>query len=263
MSNLITKIDSRGVASVTLNRPEIHNAFDDQLISDLIKEFLALEKNSKVKIAALMGKGESFCAGADLNWMKKMVNFSKAENYKDAKKLAKLFSVLHNYKKPLLGKVHGNVLGGGVGLVAVCDFIIASNQTRFGLTEVKLGLVPAVISPYVLSKIGKSNAHAFFLSGIRFGADKAKEMGLIHQTCEADDLNKEFERIVEGFLKAGPRAAVSAKELLKKISPPINEKTIDLTCKFISSIRVTSEAQEGMSALLEKRLPNWVKENGN
>jgi methylglutaconyl-CoA hydratase len=263
MSNLITKIDSRGVAFVTLNRPEIHNAFDEQLISALIKEFSALEKNPKVKIAALMGKGESFCAGADLNWMKKMAKFSKVENYKDAKNLAKLFSVLHNFKKPLLAKVHGNVLGGGVGLVAVCDFIIASNQTRFGLTEVKLGLVPAVISPYVLSKIGKSNAHAFFLSGIRFGADKAKEMGLIHQTCEADDLNKEFERIVDGFLKAGPRAAVSAKELLKKISPPINEKTIDLTCKFISNIRVTAEAQEGMNALLEKRLPNWVKENGN
>src|SRR5574343_1615969 len=136
MSNLITKIDSRGVAYVTLNRPDIHNAFDEQLISDLIKEFSELDKNPKVKSAALMGEGESFCAGADLNWMNKMVSFSQEENYKDAKHLAKLFLTLNNFKKPLLAKVHGNVLGGGVGLVAVCDFVIASNMTRFGLTEV-------------------------------------------------------------------------------------------------------------------------------
>lgn len=263
MSNLITKIDSRGVAYITLNRPDIHNAFDEELISNLIKEFNELEKNPKVRIAALLGEGESFCAGADLNWMKKMVNFSQEENYKDAKHLANLFFSLNNFKKPLLAKVHGNVLGGGVGLVAVCDFVIASNLTRFGLTEVRLGLVPAVISPYVVSKIGKSNAHAFFLSGIRFGADKAKEMGLVHQTCEGDELNVEFERILDGFLKAGPQASVKAKELLNQIGNPIDEKTIDLTCKFISNIRVSIEAQEGMNALLQKRAPNWVKENGN
>ena len=263
MTSLKLKIDSRGVAFLTLNRPEIHNAFDEELISSLIKEFLKLQKNSKVKIVALMGEGESFCAGADLKWMKKTVNFSQAENYKDAKKLANLFSTLDNFKKPLLAKVHGNVLGGGVGLLAVCDFVLSSNMAKFGLTEVRLGLVPAVISPYVVSKIGKSNAYAFFLSGIRFGADKAKEMGLIHQTCEGEDLNKEFERILDGFLKSGPIATTSAKELLKKLCPPIDKKTIDMTCKLISKLRVSPEAQEGMNALLEKRNPNWTLENGN
>ncbi len=262
MTNLKIKINSKGVATATLNRPDIHNAFDEELIASLIKEISQLEKDPTVKIVALMGEGESFCAGADLKWMKKMINYSEKENYDDAKHLAKLFSTLNNFSKPLLAKVHGNVLGGGVGLLAVCDFVLSSNLARFGLTEVRLGLVPAVISPYVVSKIGKSNAHAFFLSGIRFGADKAKEMGLVHQTCEADDLEEEFERILDGFLMAGPLASRKAKELLRELIAPIHEKTIDLTCKFISQIRVTSEAQEGMNALLEKRNPNWIS-NGN
>ncbi len=262
MKSLNINIDSRGIAFLSLNRPEVHNAFNEELIDLLISEITRLEKDSSVKMVALMGEGESFCAGADLKWMKKMVNYSQDENYQDARQLAKLFSTFNNFKKPLLAKVHGNVLGGGVGLLSVCDFVLSSNLARFGLTEVRLGLIPAVISPYVVSKIGVSNSHAFFLSGIRFGADKAKEMGLVHQTCEADDLDMEFERILDGFLRAGPNATIKAKELLRKLASTIDENTIEMTCKFISQIRVTPEAQEGMNALLEKRNPNWIK-NGN
>jgi methylglutaconyl-CoA hydratase len=263
MENLIKKIDTRGVASVVLNRPQVHNAFDEELILSLTNTFLELDKDPKVRLATLSGEGPSFCAGADLNWMKKMVNYSEEQNLRDAQELARLFTVLSSFSKPLLAKVEGHILGGGVGLVSICDFVLASEKAVFGLTEVTLGLIPAVISPYVLAKINPSFARAYFTSGMKFDALEAKNMGLVHQITPPENLDGQFEDIVSSFLRAGPRASFLAKALIKKIVPPIDPNIIYYTCETIADIRISPEAQEGMNALLNKKKPAWVGHHGD
>lgn len=255
MELLKLDIADNGVATLTLNRPEVHNAFNDHLIQKMIEFFSNL--NKKVKLVILTGQGKSFSAGADLNWMKSMASYSKEENFDDSKKLSKLFRLINNCEVPVIGKINGHALGGGVGLVAVCDYAIGVDSLKMGMTEVRLGLVPAVISPYVINKIGESNARATFLSGERFSASQAMRMGLIHQLVPADKLDEAVNIKINEFLRAAPQASRSAKVLIKKVVLNNETSQEDYLCNLISNLRVSQEGQEGMSALLEKRTPNW------
>ncbi|OVE81803.1 enoyl-CoA hydratase [bacterium K02(2017)] len=255
---LICEINN-GVALVTLNRPEIHNAFNDVLMQQIKTQFEALDNDDRVRVVVLTGAGKSFSAGADLNWMKSMVNLSAAESYQDSLKLAGLFQGLNDFTKPIIGKVNGPALGGGGGLVAICDYVIASTKALFGFTEVRLGLVPGVISPYVIAKIGVSQARAWFLSGQRFNADQALKMGLVHQVVAPEELDASSSDVVKSFLSAGPKAAQGAKQLIRDVCK-INDrqKLLEHTCKTITDFRKSEEGQEGMAALLNKSKPSWL-----
>jgi methylglutaconyl-CoA hydratase len=257
MSFLKVEKDSRKVVTVTLNRPEIHNAFNDKLIHEITDTFDELSK-SDARLIILTGEGKSFCAGADLNWMSSMINYSEEENHEDSLKLAQMFQVINECPMPILGRVNGHALGGGVGLLSVCDFVHTHDRAKFGFTEVKLGLIPAVISPFVIAKIGESHARAWFLSGELFKGKEAKHMGLVHKVSEFSDFEKDFEKTVESFLLAGPNAAQSAKELVKEVLSLSHEEVTEYTCSEIARIRNSDEGQDGMKALLNKTKASWV-----
>jgi methylglutaconyl-CoA hydratase len=244
-----------GVKEIWLNRPEIHNAFNAELIEEMISVF---ENVKDERLIILSGRGPSFCAGADLNWMKAMKNYTKEENFADSKRLAKMFSVINNCDVPVIGRVNGHALGGGVGLVSVCDYVIATNTALLGFTEARLGLIPAVISPYCLSKIGESQGRAWMISGERFSAEEAKRIGLVHEVVSSEDLDQRVEAIKKSFLLAGPVAAREAKKLIRGVMKNLKESE-DFTCSMISERRISDEGQEGMRALLEKDKPSWVK----
>lgn len=243
------------VKEVWLNRPEVHNAFNSELIEEMISVFSGF-KNERLII--LSGRGQSFCAGADLNWMKAMKSYTREENFQDSKRLARMFSIINDCDVPVIGRVNGHALGGGVGLVSVCDYVVAVPEALLGFTEVRLGLVPAVISPYCISKIGESNARAWFLSGERFPAEEAKRMGLVHEVVSAGDLDQRMEEVKKRFLMAGPESAREAKKLIKGVMKNLKSSE-DLTCNLITERRVSAEGQEGMRALLEKDKPSWMK----
>lgn len=256
---LKTNIDDRGVAFVTLNRPEIHNAFNDRLISEITEQFELLDADSSIRLVVLSGEGRSFCAGADLNWMKSMVDYSMDENIEDSRNLAKMFQTINYFSKPVIGKINGHALGGGVGVVAVCDYAITHEKAKFGFTEVRLGLVPAVISPFCINKIGESNARAWFLSGEMFQGAQAKHMGLIHEVTTLENFDTRVDEVIESHLKAGPEAAIAAKVLINDVLATDEEDLETYTCTEIAKKRISKEGQEGMKALLNKEKPNWVK----
>ena len=253
-------LTDRGVGVLTLNRPEIHNAFDDQLIKDLTDFFLKANDDPAVQVVILTGAGKSFCAGADLNWMKKMVNYTNEENLEDSKKLAEMLHVMNNFSKPLIGKVNGTVMGGGVGLVSVCDHVIAAENVTFALSEVRLGILPAVISPYVIAKIGETHARSTFLSGHRFKTEKAYQIGLVHEVVSKEELDEAVNNYIYDMLFAGPNARNLAKELIRKVVDYGNDDNTkkNYTCELIAKVRTSEEGQDGMSALLEKRTPGWA-----
>jgi methylglutaconyl-CoA hydratase len=259
-AHLTCDIDSRGVASILLNRPQVHNAFDSALIAEITECFKNLSSDASVRIAVLAGNGKSFCAGGDLNWMRSMKDFSRAENIADSETLATMYATLHSFPKPLIGVVHGAALGGGSGLAAVCDYVVAAEDASFGFTETRIGILPAVISPYALEKIGVSAARAYFISGMRFSAQTAKEIGLVHRVVARDTLPQAREEAIAEFLKAAPEASIKAKalirELQKKGSP---EAARSLTIETIADARISAEGQEGMDALLNSRPAKWVQ----
>ncbi len=263
MSQLyIKKQDDKGIVTISLNRPEIHNAFNDELIESLTKEFLNLSRDKSVQVIVLTGEGKSFCAGADLNWMKKMVDYSEDENYQDSMALATLFETINSCPKVVVGKVNGAALGGGTGLVAVCDHVIVHEDAILGLTETRLGLVPAVISPYVIKKIGESHARTLFLSGKRFDAKEALRLGLVHQVSLDRHFENDTQKVCLEFLKSAPEAKGVAKQLIRDVVQMSDaSEYMDYTCKTIAKRRISSEGQEGMSALLEKRRPNWINKD--
>lgn len=244
-----------GVKEVWINRPDLHNAFNAELIEEMISLF---ESFKEERLIILSGRGTSFCAGADLNWMKAMKDYTKEENFKDSKRLAKMFSAINDCDVPVIGRINGHALGGGVGLVSVCDYVVAVDSALMGFTEVRLGLIPAVISPYCISKVGESNARAWFLSGERFAAVEAKRMGLVHDVVAASDLDSKIEEIKKRFLAAGPVAAKEAKKLIRGVMKNLKASE-DFTCNMITERRVSAEGQEGMRALLEKDKPAWMK----
>ncbi|MFQ3206304.1 MAG: methylglutaconyl-CoA hydratase [Glaciecola sp.] len=253
-------IDDRGVATVTLNRPHIHNAFDDTVIDELIKAFESIHQDNGVRVMVLAANGKSFCAGADLKWMKQMASYSYDQNKQDASQLAKLFSSLYNLNKPTIAKVQGAVYGGGVGLVACCDIAIGSKLSKFCLSEVKLGLVPATISPYVIEAIGPRLAKRYFMTAEVMSSRRARRIGLLSEAVSEEELDSCVENIILPLLNNGPKSVTTAKNLVNKISRrTIDAQLIDETSDLIASVRVSHEGQEGLTAFLEKRTPNWKK----
>lgn len=256
--NVLVSVDSKGVATVTLNRPEVHNAFDDETIERLTRELRMLGDDEDVRVVLLTARGPSFCAGADLKWMKQTSEFSKAENLQDASALAELLLVLDTLPKPTVALIQGPAYAGGVGLVCACDIAIAARSARFSLTEVRLGLIPAVISPLVISTIGESYARRYFLTGERMSSSDAERIGLVHEVVPDEALTVRGETFVKLLLQGGPTAQAEAKALIKDVRGRAldGEMLVDLA-KRIARIRVSDEAQEGMSAFLEKRNPRW------
>lgn len=258
--SMLTLTLNDSVATVTLNRPDVHNAFNAELIAELTRTFSELSQKD-LRLLVLTGEGGSFCAGADLHWMSSMVSYTEEENFKDAKALAAMFRALNTIPFPVIGRVNGHALGGGAGLVACCDYVVASSKALFGFTEARLGLIPAVISPFVVAKIGESQARAWFLSGERFDAAKAQHMNLVHEVCELAALDATIEQVVKRFLAAGPVAAREAKKLVARVtqSHEASEVLEDETCRRIAKLRISSEGQDGMQALLTKTKPKWVR----
>lgn len=248
-----------GVAQVWLNRPEVHNAFDEHLIAALCDTFQQLDADPAVRVLVLGGRGKSFCAGADLAWMRRMSTFTEAENLRDAGELARMLHLLHAMKKPTVARVHGPALAGGMGLVAACDIALAAPEASFGMTEVRIGLIPATVSPYVLRAIGARAAQRYFLTAERFGAEQAHAMGLVHEVCASQMLDARVDEIVRALLAGGPASQGACKQLVESVADhPIDDALIAETCRQIAQARCGSEARQGIDAFFGKRRPPWL-----
>ena len=258
---VLTTIDSRGVASLVLNRPEVHNAFDDTLIEQLTKAIEQLDANDAVRVIRFATTGPNFSAGADLNWMRRMASYSRAENVEDAMRLGRLMQILAGTRQPTIGLIQGSAYGGGVGLVACFDVAIATLDARFCLSEVRLGLIPSVISPYVIAAIGARAARRYFVTAERFDAAEAHRLGLVHEVVESDGLQEAADRIIGALLKNGPEAVAEAKSTVQAVAgSPIGGAIIRDTAERIADRRASEEGKEGVSAFLEKRKPAWIED---
>jgi methylglutaconyl-CoA hydratase len=247
------------VAFVALARPDVHNAFDDTLIAELTRVLEALDRDASVRAVVLLGRGRSFCAGADLDWMKRMAEFGRAENLADATALAAMLKTLHRLTKPTIARAHGAVFGGGVGLVACCDIAFAAHDATFSLSEAKLGLIPATIGPYVVEAMGARHARRYFLSAERFTATEALRIGLVHDSCPGEALDGRINELLGALLVAGPHAQAEAKALIRAVAQqPIDDAVIADTAARIARVRGSPEGREGVAAFLEKRPPAWV-----
>lgn len=256
--SLLLKINDRGVATLSLNRLRLHNAFDDALIADLTQGLEQLAANDEVRLVILASEGKSFSAGADLNWMKRMAQYSYEENLADANALAKLLKTLNFLPKPTIARVQGAAFGGAVGLVSCCDMAVASTRASFSLSEVKIGILPATISPYVIAAIGQRAARRYFTTGERFSAQTAAQLGLVSEVVEEGDLDQAVNQLVGSLLANSPAAIAAAKQLVFNVADrPIDDELIAQTSEAIAKIRVSDEGQEGLSAFLEKRTPAW------
>ncbi|MBP7678615.1 MAG: enoyl-CoA hydratase/isomerase family protein [Thermoanaerobaculia bacterium] len=251
-----------GVVRVVLSRPELRNAFDDASIAEVTATFAALSSDASVRVVVLAGDGKAFCAGADLSWMKRMVTWGEEENRRDAEALGRMFLAIDSCPKPVVGRVHGAALGGGAGLVAVCDVAVCAEGTLLGTTEVRLGIVPAVISPFVVRKVGESHARRWFLTGERFGADEALRAGLVHVVVPEAELDAEVDRVVDALLLGGPEALAVSKGLAKRMGRVPTGEALAEAAGVIAARRVSPEGQEGMDAFLGKRPPSWARETG-
>ncbi len=247
------------IGKIILNRPEIHNAFDDLMIAELHSVLEQIENEPDIRVVVITGAGESFCAGADLNWMKRVKDWSYEKNFEDALKVAELMEKIYTFPKPVITRVNGTTIGGGTGIVASSDIAIASENAIFGLAEVKLGLVPSVISPYLVKRCGERVCREIFLTGERISARKALEFGLVNYVVPLDELDKKVEEIIEMLLSSGPNAISMCKELIKKVSETPIAEVKSYTADIIAKIRISEEGQEGISSFLEKRKPKWVK----
>ena len=245
------------VARVALNRPDVRNAFNEVMIEDLIRVLEKVERDDAVRVFVLTGKGTAFCSGADLNWMKKMKGFTVEENYRDAMRLAELMFKLYNLPKPTIARVNGASIGGSNGLVAACDIVIASHRAEFSLSEVKIGLVPACIGPYLVKRIGEAACRDLFLTGERISADQAKNLGLVNDVVTHENLDARLEEKAGNLLTSGPHALAVSKELLSRVGAMPLAEAREYTARMIADLRCGQEAQEGMTAFLEKRKPRW------
>jgi methylglutaconyl-CoA hydratase len=256
----LTTTRDGSIERVTLNRPEARNAFNDRLVAELMEwagRTHEAAARHQLRAAVIAGAGPTFSAGADVGWMSEMVRFTEEENLRDAVAMSRMFTALDQIPMPLIGRVHGAALGGGCGLAAVCDIVVADRQTMFGFTEVKLGIVPAVISPFVLAKIGRSAARELFLTGARFSASRAKEVGLVHAVVDANELDATVDTYVREVLSAAPEAVATAKALIPEVWRLSAEEATRVTAQAIATRRVSPEGQEGLRAFLEKRKPSW------
>ena len=246
------------VARVWLSRPGVRNAFDGRMVAELREVIEGLGRDESVRVVVVGGRGKAFCAGADLEWMKKVAAFDREDNLREARAMADLFRAISASSKPFVARVHGAALGGGAGLVAACDIAVAAADTRFGFTEVRLGLIPAVIAPYVLARIGESAARELVLTGERFDAERAREIGLVRAVVPEADLDAAVEDRARELLQAGPRAVAEAKSLLRAVAGRRVEDVREDTVERIATVRASEEGQEGLRAFLEKRPPRWT-----
>jgi methylglutaconyl-CoA hydratase len=261
--NLLT--EKRGaVGVITLNRPEIRNAFDDALIAALTQALTEMDADASVRAVLLQGNGPAFCAGADLNWMKRMAGYGLEQNLADARALAAMLKTLDRLSKPTVARVHGAAFAGGTGLVAACDIAVGTPEALFALTEVKIGLSPATISPYVIRAIGERAARRYFLTGERFGAEEAFRLGMLTLLSTPADLDADVARILDHLVQGGPQAMRKIKELIAAASRggPVTDALIDDTAQRIADIRVSPEGKEGVASFLEKRKPGWLAPKG-
>ena len=254
------RINTQGhVATVVLNRPEVRNAFNDEVIAELTQAFAALGQEPKVRAIVLMAEGPAFCAGADLNWMRRMADYSREENLADAEKLAFMLRTLYECPKPTIARVQGDVYAGGLGLVAACDMAVAVESAQFCVSEVKLGLIPATISPYVIRAIGARAAHRYFLTAERFGAAEAHRLGLVHAAVPADQLDTQVAELVGALTTNSPNAVRECKALVQHVAGrDITRLLIDHTVEGIADIRASDEGKEGVQSFLQKRKPGWL-----
>jgi methylglutaconyl-CoA hydratase len=251
-------IDHRGVATLTLDRPDKHNAMSAQMLSELTHAAGALGGDAAVRCVVLAARGASFCAGGDLGWMKAQMAMDAGTRAQEAGKLATMLDALNNLPKPLIGRVHGNAFGGGIGMACVCDVAIGAQRAKFGLTETRLGIIPATIGPYVLARMGEGRARRVFMSGRIFDASEAVDLGILSRAVAADDLDEAVESEVQPYLSCAPGAVAAAKKLARALGPVIDPATIDLSIQALADRWNTDEAAEGIGAFFDKRKPSWI-----
>lgn len=248
-----------GVATIWMNRPDVHNAFNAQLIADLTTACIELDADDTVRAVVLAGRGKSFSAGADLNWMKAAGEASEAENFADAMKLAGMLRTLAEMNKPTIARVHGAALGGGMGLASACDICIAGDKAVFATSEVKFGIIPSAISPYVIRAIGERQAYRYFQTAERINATRAATLGLAHEAVATEELDAKVSEVVEALLQGGPKSQAAAKDLIRAVANrPVSDAVVEDTARRIASLRVTPEAKEGLAAFLDKRPAAWI-----
>ncbi len=257
--NVTTEIDHRGIATVTLNRPEKHNAFDDQVVSELTHAFQQVEANPNARAMVLTATGKYFSAGADLTWMQRMGSYSYDNNLEDAEALAQMLRTLNELPKPTIARIQGSAWGGAVGLICCCDMAVALDSARFCFSEVRLGLVPATISPHVITAIGQRAARRYFISAESMDAAAAKSIGLVNEVVSEDELDSVLEGWLVALLRNGPEAMAVAKQLIADVGArPLSDELIWQTSECIARLRVSGEGREGLAAFLEKRSPRWA-----
>ncbi len=254
------EIEKQGqVSTIWLNRPDLHNAFNEGVISELQAALDAIEDDHEVRVVVLAGRGKSFSAGADLNWMKKAGEAALEDNVADACKLANMLYTLAHLSKPTIARVHGAALGGGMGLASACDICVASTDAKFATSEVRLGLAPSTISPYVIRAIGERQARRYFLTAERIDAKTAQHIGLVHELCQPEDLDATMDTVIQALLQGAPEAQAASKSLIDAAAThPIDEDLITMTAEHIANLRTGLEAKEGLRAFLDKRMPAWI-----
>ena len=254
------EIETKGpVATLWMNRPDVHNAFDETLIAELTAACKALDHDPAVRVVILAGRGKSFSAGADLNWMKRAAANGVEENLTDARALAGMLRTLAEMKKPTIARVQGAALGGGTGLTAACDIAVASTKAVFATSEVRFGIIPSAISPYVVRAIGARQAYRYFQTAERIDAARARELGLVHEAVEPEALDAKVQEIVDALIQGGPLAQAAAKDLIRAVdNQPINHTLVEETAHRIAHLRATPEARDGIAAFLDKRQPGWL-----
>ena len=257
--SIITEVDD-SIGILTLNKAERHNAFDELLVDEITSGLLELEADPLVRVVVLSATGKNFCAGADLNWLRRAATCTTSENLRDARELARLLATLNEFSKPTIARVQGPAYGAGLGLIAACDIAVATYDTLFALTEVKLGLIPAVVCPYIVAAIGERQARRYLLSAERFSAAEAYRIGLVHEIVPGDEqLDEAIGEIIDNLLKNGPQAQAECKALIRLVAgQPIDEAIGEETAQRITQVRAGAEGQEGLAAFLEKRKPNWI-----
>jgi methylglutaconyl-CoA hydratase len=246
------------IGRVSFCRPKIHNAFNGAVIGEMSHLFGELAKDDDLRVVVLTGEGKSFCAGADLNWMREVINQSFEENLSESNALADLFYQIYTFKRPVVGRINGAAIGGGTGFVAVCDIAIAARSAKFSFSEVKIGVVPACIGPYVIKKMGEGKARELFITGERMTADRAFEVGLVNKVVDDELLDAEVEGLIGSILSSGPEAVAMAKRLVSEVPLMSSDQFKPFTAEMIAKLRISDEGQEGMDAFLNKRKPNWV-----
>jgi methylglutaconyl-CoA hydratase len=251
-------VDDQGVATLTLNRPDKHNSLSATMIAELTDAAAQLAADDTVRVVVLTGAGASFCAGGDLGWMREQFEADRETRMAEARKLAMMLQSLNELPKPLIGRVQGQAFGGGIGMMSVCDTVVAVDSAKFGLTEVRLGLIPATISPYVLARMGEGKARRVFMSARLFGAEEARDLDLVARVVSEADLDAAIEKEIKPYLSAAPAAVAASKALARSLGPEITEEIIDDTIRRLAETWETPEAREGISAFFEKRKANWV-----